>query len=278
MKVSLVSTVHNEAGNAAALIDAVRRQSRPPDEWIVIDGGSSDDTARIFASAPTCTLRVAPGGISHGRNLAIAMARHPVVAVIDGGCLPDPEWLQRLLRPIADGALSAEVSVGATEPHLTCPFDAAQWIVLDQFVSYRSCRKQPAASSRSLAFRREVWEAVAYPEWLEAGEDTWLIDRWRRLGRRIVRVDDAVVRWDLPESLAAARRQHVRHPSRGDLVDSGSHGRNERIRLGGRQRPFDLACVEVGKLYGQVLASFLGRQIDHLPDLVQRPGKHIETR
>lgn len=215
MKVSLITTVRNEAGSAAALIDAVRRQSRSPDEWIVVDGDSNDDTARIFASAPMCTLRVAPGGISHGRNLAIAMTRHPIIAVTDGGCSPDPEWLRRLVRPFEDEALGAEVSVGATRPRMTRPLDAAQWIVLDQFVHPNGGLRQPAASSRSLAFRRQVWEALPYPEWLETGEDSWLVEAWRRQGRRIVRADDAVVEWGLPNSLAAVRRQHVAY-MRGD--------------------------------------------------------------
>ncbi len=195
MKVSLITTVRNEAASAAALIDAVRRQTRPPDEWIVIDGGSSDDTARIFASTPMCTLRVVPSGISQGRNHAIALARHSVIAVTDGGCVPDSEWLARLVCPIEDDVLRAEVALGATAPRITRALDAAQWIVLDQFVGRASFRTQPAASSRTLAFRRHVWEALPYPEWLEAGEDSWLIDQWRRRGRRIVRVEDAVVEW-----------------------------------------------------------------------------------
>lgn len=215
MKISLITTVRNEGGGAAALIDGVRCQSRQPDEWIVVDGGSSDDTARIFSSAPQCTLRVSPGGISNGRNLAISMARHAVIAVIDGGCVPEPEWLERLVVPIEDETLRAEVSVGATTPRVTRPFDAAQWIVLDQFVRRNGGRRRPAASSRSLAFRREVWEEQSFPEWLETGEDSWLIDQWRLRGRQIVRVDGAVVEWELPVSLADVRRQHLRY-MRGD--------------------------------------------------------------
>lgn len=215
MKISLITTVLDEARSAAALIDGVRRQSRPPDEWIVVDGGSSDGTAEIFSAAPECTLRVSPGGISHGRNLAIETASHPVIAVIDGGCVPDREWLRRLVSPIEDGTLRAEVAVGASAARTTRPFDAAQWIVLDQFVRRNGGRRQPAASSRSLAFLRDVWQDLPYPEWLETGEDSWLIDEWRRREHRIVRVDDAVVDWELPSSLAAARRQHLRY-MRGD--------------------------------------------------------------
>lgn len=215
MKVSLITTVRDEAGSAAALIDAVHRQSRSPDEWIVVDGGSGDETAEIFAASPMCTLRVAPGGISHGRNLAISMARNPVIAVTDGGCLPDPEWLRRLVGPIEDDALRADVAVGATRADITSAFDAAQWIVLDQFVRPGSGRRQPAPSARSLAFRREVWQSLAFPEWLETGEDTWLLERWRRQGRSIAVVDDAVVTWNLRGSVAAVRRQHLGY-MRGD--------------------------------------------------------------
>jgi len=90
MKVSLVTTVRNEAHGAAELVRSIGAQTRPPDQWLVVDGGSTDDTVEIFAAEPSCTVITEPGNIAHGRNVGIARAEWPVVAVIDAGCVAEP--------------------------------------------------------------------------------------------------------------------------------------------------------------------------------------------
>lgn len=223
MKISLVTTVRNEAASATALIEAVSRQTRPPDEWVVVDGGSTDGTAEVFAGSGRCTVQVVPGGISAGRNAAIAASHHPLVAVTDAGCRPDPDWLEHLVVPLESGR--ADVVLGATRPDLRTPIHAAQWIILDQFTTRRWRWHAPAPSSRSCAFLRTTWAAIGYPEWLAAGEDSWLVDRWRRSGWRVAEQPEAVVTWDLPDRIVDVYRQHRRN-MRGEgrgLLHSGRH-------------------------------------------------------
>jgi GT2 family glycosyltransferase len=222
MRVSLVTTVKNERSSAAGLIAAVKRLSRQPDEWIVVDGGSNDGTAGPFLAEPACRLVQAAGNIARGRNLAISRSTAPVIAVTDGGCRPAPDWLARLSEPIEAGR--ADIAAGATVPRVRRPLDAAQWALLDQFVLPGISRRRPAVSSRSLAFRREVWELAAYPEWLDHGEDTWAVREWLRRGLRLERVAGAVVEWDLRDSFRAVLAQHFRY-MRGD----------GRARLNGRR-------------------------------------------
>ena len=193
MKVSLVTTVRNEAHTAAELVNSIRRQSRPPEEWIVVDGGSTDGTVEIFAAEPSCTVVSETGNIAHGRNVGIGRAAWPLVAVIDGGCVAAPDWLERLVAPLEGG--SAEIVAGSTSPRIERAFDAAQWILLDQFGHPRL--RDPAASSRCLAFVKGVWERCSYPEWLDHSEDAWLFEQWQRLGLRMARVPKAVVEWRL---------------------------------------------------------------------------------
>jgi len=47
VRVSVIVTVKNEAKSIGLLLDSLAGQSRLPDEVIVVDGGSSDDTVRI---------------------------------------------------------------------------------------------------------------------------------------------------------------------------------------------------------------------------------------
>ncbi len=44
MRVSVIATVLNEAGSIDLLLDSLAGQTRPPDEVVIVDGGSSDGT------------------------------------------------------------------------------------------------------------------------------------------------------------------------------------------------------------------------------------------
>ena len=58
--VSVIATVYNEGSSVSRLLDSLATQSRPPDQVVIVDGGSSDDTLEILnqyaASQPSpCT-------------------------------------------------------------------------------------------------------------------------------------------------------------------------------------------------------------------------------
>jgi glycosyltransferase involved in cell wall biosynthesis len=110
--VSLVATVLNEAASVHWLLASIDEQSRPPDEVVIVDGGSSDGTwqtlERWAEEAPNRVALREPGAnISRGRNLAIERARGGVIAVTDAGVRLEPRWLERLV-----GALEAEPEAG----------------------------------------------------------------------------------------------------------------------------------------------------------------------
>ena len=51
MKVSLISTVKDAADHIDAFLTSVAGQTRPPDEVIVVDGGSTDGTLELLRAA-----------------------------------------------------------------------------------------------------------------------------------------------------------------------------------------------------------------------------------
>jgi glycosyltransferase involved in cell wall biosynthesis len=215
MKVSLVTTVKDAAGAIDEFLASIDRQTRTPDEVVVVDGGSTDGTVARLRRTPGITLVEERGAnIARGRNLAIAVATHEVIAVTDADCVLEPEWLERLLGPLESGA---DVAMGFYLP------------IAEGFLeSCMACVNLPdpeevdeaafAPSARSVAFRREAIEAAGgYPEWLDIGEDQVVDRRWRELGLDLRFVPDAIVRWRLRASLRETWVQYFRY-ARGDAI------------------------------------------------------------
>ena len=88
MKISLISTMLNERHTVGPWLDSIRRQSRLPDEIVIVDGNSSDGTweflqAAAFADPLLSVCRESGGNISTGRNMAVRHAKHEIIAVTD---------------------------------------------------------------------------------------------------------------------------------------------------------------------------------------------------
>jgi glycosyltransferase involved in cell wall biosynthesis len=212
MKVSVVMTVLNDRAGCAAALETLLRQSRAPDEVVVVDGGSTDGTREYVASLagvhPHLRLMVAPDcNIAAGRNLGIAEAAGPIIATTDAGCRLDAHWLEKLVRPFeSDSPVDVVAGLYAIEAHS----------VLERVVGLATMRGQmepvnPATfnpSARSMAFRKDVWaRAGGFPDWLYTSEDTLFDLRLRKMGVRWALGDGAVVRWRPRSSLRSIGRQ-----------------------------------------------------------------------
>ncbi|MDZ4229371.1 MAG: glycosyltransferase, partial [Patescibacteria group bacterium] len=103
MKVSVVITVKNEADTIESLLQSLRAQTKKPDEIIVVDAGSTDDTSKIVKRY-SITYRVCDRGTNRakGRNFGIRASRNKIIAVTDAGCRADQHWLERLTKPFKD--------------------------------------------------------------------------------------------------------------------------------------------------------------------------------
>ncbi|MDI6874273.1 glycosyltransferase [Candidatus Solincola sp.] len=244
--VSLVATVLDEADTLSQWWRSILSQTQPPDEVVVVDGGSRDGTAealrRLAGEAPFPTrVEVLPGSnIARGRNLAVSLARHDIVAVTDAGCVLDPAWLENLVAPFREDP-DVELVAGFYQPLEGSWFQAlSACVTLPLPHQVRGERFMP--SSRSLAFRREVWErAGGYPEWLDIGEDMYFNHRWRELGIRHVFRPEAVVYWRMRPDLPSLLRQYFLY-ARGD-GESGMYPHRHLIRFAVYGALLGAACV-----------------------------------
>ncbi|HET9950221.1 MAG TPA: glycosyltransferase [Candidatus Eisenbacteria bacterium] len=210
---TVIVTVRNESRSVDALLDSLLRGTRSPDEIVIADGGSTDDTvARLRARAarePRLRVLETPGNRSVGRNAAIRAARNDVIACTDAGVEVEPAWLEEILRPFEQDP-SVDVVAGFYRPVAGTAFERAAGVVsaprlkeidLDRFLP----------STRSVAFRREAWrKAGGFDEALAHNEDTPFALAMKKAGCRFAFAPAAIVGWRPRGDLSAFYRQHRR--------------------------------------------------------------------
>jgi GT2 family glycosyltransferase len=104
---SVIVCTRNGRSRIAACLSAIERTK--PFETLVVDDGSTDDTADFVATHfPRVRLiRLLPSGLSAARNTGAAAARGEIFAFTDDDCEPDDEWISRLARIFQNGNYAA---------------------------------------------------------------------------------------------------------------------------------------------------------------------------
>ncbi len=142
-KVSVIVCTHNGSRTISDTFEGLRRLKYPDYEVIVVDDGSSDNTAIIarqfgfrVISTSNCGLSSAfPGsqnghdwvittanhGLSSARNLGLEAATGQIVAYIDDDAYPDPHWLTYLAATFLNPR--AEKYAGVGGPNIAPPDD-----------------------------------------------------------------------------------------------------------------------------------------------------------
>ncbi len=96
MKISVVIPAYNATGTIRETLNSVLAQTAPPDEILVMDDGSTDDTLAILRSyEPQVTvLQHTNKGPSAGRNALCAAATGDIIAFVDSDDVWHPQYLE----------------------------------------------------------------------------------------------------------------------------------------------------------------------------------------
>jgi len=196
-RVSVIVPVRNRADLLAHLLDALAVQTCEAFEVIVVDDGSTDDSAAV--ARQWSFVRVVAGngeGAVAARRIGAEHAVAPVLAFTDSDCAPRPEWLASGLAAIEAGA---DVAQGPTRPaRYPRPLERTVSVGKEDGL-YATCNVfyrrsafdavggfDPAAADR-IGFRPDARSRA-----LGMGEDTLLGWRVRRKGTSAW-VPDAIV-------------------------------------------------------------------------------------
>ena len=91
LPVSVVIPTYNRAHLVIRAVENAIQSIQEGDEIIVVDDGSTDNTAEVLASyQDRITFKQTPnGGAGRARNIGVQLARHPLIAFLDS----DDEWM-----------------------------------------------------------------------------------------------------------------------------------------------------------------------------------------
>lgn len=217
MRVSVILTVLNEGAAMRPLLESLAQQTRAPDEVVIVDGGSRDNTLAIIreyeARLPLQLLSVPGANIAQGRNAAIRATTGDIIAVTDAGVWCEPAWLDRLTASFNSPGSFLVAGFFQPDPQTVTEVAMGATVLPD----IRDLNPQTfLPSSRSVAFRKNVWEAVGgYPEWLDFSEDVVFDLRARERFGPFIFAPEAVVHFRPRGSLPALARQYYQY-ARGD--------------------------------------------------------------
>jgi glycosyltransferase involved in cell wall biosynthesis len=218
MTITLIATVLNEGDNIQRLMETIQQQTLQPDEIVIVDGGSRDQTVEIlrrYESVLPLRVLIEQGcNISRGRNVALQAATGDIIAITDAGVRLENDWLEQVTHPLR-GDATCTVSAGFFRADPQTVFEAALGATTLPLVS----EINPATflpSSRSVAVRRSAALQVGgYPEWLDFCEDLIFDLRLQATQPPFAFVPLAIAHFRPRPTLTAFYKQYYRY-ARGD--------------------------------------------------------------
>lgn len=217
--ISIVIPVRNGGADLARCLEAIARQrDAGAVEVVVIDSGSTDTSVAVARAAGAAVHTIAPEEFNHGgtRNRGVSLAAGDVLVFISQDAFPaDPQWLARLVGPLADDATLAG-TYGRQIAHEDA--SPSERFFLD-FLYGETPREQRAASAGDLsmsttlfsnvnsAIRRQVFERFPFAEDLIMSEDQDWSRRVLLAGYGLRYVPEAAVRHSHPYTPQQAFRR-----------------------------------------------------------------------
>ncbi|HEV2402833.1 MAG TPA: glycosyltransferase family 2 protein [Candidatus Saccharimonadales bacterium] len=163
ISVSLVIPAYNEERYLAACLDSIVMQTVKPYEVIVVDNGSTDQTATIASRYPFVQIVHEPRqGVVFARDTGFNAARGDIIARIDVDTLIPIDWVERVTNIFANpeiDAVSGSISFhDAPFPQLFATVD----LFARRYLANRLSRHQQLfLYGGNMAIRADAWHSVS---------------------------------------------------------------------------------------------------------------------
>lgn len=212
LPISLIVTSYNEAKNVEAWCNTLLAMSNYPNELIVADSDSTDDTVSLlkhFLASSPFRVVVLSGkcSISEGRNKSIKNASNERIAISDFGVEFDSEWIGNIFSSLDQcdwvGGCYKLIWANKTQRSFCRIFDREpQTLNAETFLP----------SSRSFGIRKKIFlELGGYNTSLIIGEDTEFVLKLKKINAKYCLARNAIVYWYPRETLEQLYTQHFKY-------------------------------------------------------------------
>lgn len=160
-------------------------------EVVVVDNGSSDETARAAREAGARVVPLERPGRAAARNAGAAAAAGERLAFLDAECRPEPGWAQAIGACLGrHGLVGGPVGIEVGAP----PRPSERFDALWRFQQERTIGEGRWAASANMGVTREAFERLGgFDASYDSAEDVDLCIRAARLGIEIAYCADARV-------------------------------------------------------------------------------------
>jgi len=185
MQLSVIIPVHNEEYYLEQALISLVSQNHPPDEIIVVDNNSTDDSVSIARKFNVRVIQETKQGIIHARNCGFNHARGLLIARCDSDSRPPLDWTANIIQVFEDpdiDAASGPVSyydLPLSTPHLANLYQK-------MMLTYQ---KHPTLLGPNMILRRRIWNKVKHSICLDdqlVHEDIDLAIHIYQMGGKIV--------------------------------------------------------------------------------------------
>jgi glycosyltransferase involved in cell wall biosynthesis len=199
-KISVVIPAYNAARFLPRCLQSVFAQTLKPDEVIVVDDGSTDNTAAVAAELGARVISHKNSGVSATKNAGIRNASGEWIALLDADDMWAPEKLERQIASIQPNTVLVYTG--------TRIFDDNGVRGEARGIDATSAKKMPRyrnliSNSSVLVRRRTITQGGGFREDISDSEDWEMWFRLQRLGQFEVVSDPLTDYYVYPNSLSA---------------------------------------------------------------------------
>ena len=208
--ISVIVPAFNSEDCLPACLDALQSQDYAGDyEVIVVDDGSTDRTPAAAEGRPRVRLlRQANAGPAAARNRGAAEARGDVILFTDSDCVPEPDWLSEMTRPLAGDVVGVKGRYKTRQRALAARFVQLEYE--DKYAYMQRERFIDFIDTYSAAFRKRPFQELGgydtrFP--VACAEDVDLSFRLAAAGHKMVFNPRACVYHRHPDTFGAYLRK-----------------------------------------------------------------------
>lgn len=168
---SIIIPAINEADYIANTILALKKQTVPPKQIVIVDGGSDDQTVKLARQTGVMVIK-ARKGVGNQRNMGANKVKEPWLLFVDADTILPPNAAEIMLNHALINNAAAVIPWYWPKPG-SAPITTSYFLL--NIIFWLGQWRKPAGAGSCILVRKDVFSMVGgFPPW-QLGEDLFLL-------------------------------------------------------------------------------------------------------